>query len=264
MNNFLETHKFSLLKETDIECRVGTQSGTKGVTLLLYKDARVDMSILDAEVGPAFWQRDHKEIKGNMYCGVAIKIDGEWVWKWDCGTESNTEKEKGESSDSFKRACVNWGIGRELYTAPFIWINTDESEYESRNGKQILKTKFSVSHIKYDGNGNITELTIIDNKGKERFIQRDKKAARVSTVQQETTESGQLDSEKPQKPEGLKKGQLITKQMVDEGACKGLIAKLRAEFGTPEYKQKCLQVQGYYKWESIEVYNAVCAAAAKS
>lgn len=118
-----ERKKIRPLNADEIEVRVGGVY-EKGVTLLLYKNARVDMAILDETFGADRWQRDHKEVKGNLYCGIGIKTkNDEWVWKWDCGTESNTEKEKGESSDSFKRAGFCWGIGRELYEAPFIWIS---------------------------------------------------------------------------------------------------------------------------------------------
>lgn len=132
---------FRDLKKEEIDVRVG-QVGDDYATLLLYKDARVDMDILDETVGSENWQRKHYEVKGNMYCSVGIKCNDEWVWKDDCGTESNTEKEKGESSDSFKRACVNWGIGRELYTSPKIFINCETS------GKKIVDlTNFEVSDI---------------------------------------------------------------------------------------------------------------------
>ena len=115
---------FRDLTASDIEVRV--QSVKKnGLILLLYKNARVDMSILDETIGAENWQREHYECKGNLFCRVGIKCDGEWVWKADCGVESNTEAQKGEASDSFKRACFNWGIGRELYTAPFVWIPAD-------------------------------------------------------------------------------------------------------------------------------------------
>ena len=115
--------RFRPLKANEIEVRVGGVYKT-GITFLLYKNARVDMDILDETLDCEYWQRDHKEVKGNMYCGIGI-YNGmlkEWIWKWDCGTESFAEKEKGESSDSFKRAGFCWGIGRELYTAPFIWL----------------------------------------------------------------------------------------------------------------------------------------------
>lgn len=114
--------KFRPLRADEIECRVGTIND-KGFSLLLYKDARCDMRMLD-EMG-VIWTRRHYECKGNLFCEVGIYDDDlkQFIYRSDCGTESNTEKEKGEASDSFKRACFNWGIGRELYTSPFIWIN---------------------------------------------------------------------------------------------------------------------------------------------
>lgn len=115
---------FRDLRADEIDVRVG-QVGDGWVSLLLYKDARVDMAMLDEKFGPANWQRKHYEVKGNLFCSVGVydQDRDQWVWKDDCGTESRTEKQKGEASDSFKRAGVNWGIGRELYTAPFIYIN---------------------------------------------------------------------------------------------------------------------------------------------
>ena len=111
------------LRADEIEVRVG-QVFEKGVSMLLYKNARTDMAILDELYGASNWQKDYKEIKGNLFCGIGIwdADKSQWVWKWDCGTESNTEKEKGEASDAFKRAGFNVSIGRELYTAPFIWL----------------------------------------------------------------------------------------------------------------------------------------------
>lgn len=135
--------KFRELNTEEIDVRIG-QVGDGYITLLLYKNARVDMDILDETVGSENWQRRHYEVKGNMYCSVGIKTGAEWVWKDDCGTESNTEKEKGESSDSFKRACVNWGIGRELYTAPKIYIKC-ETECKTVNGKNVYKVKYYTS-----------------------------------------------------------------------------------------------------------------------
>ena len=153
------------LAASEIDCRVGMVSQrTKKVSILLYKNARVDMAMLDELVGPENWQRDHKEIKGNLYCGVGINTADGWVWKWDCGTESNTEKEKGEASDSFKRACVNWGIGRELYTAPAIWIECNDKEWN--DGKPYVD--FRVSHIAYKDR-EISELEIVDKNGTLRY-----------------------------------------------------------------------------------------------
>ena len=158
--------KFRKLKAEEIDVRVGNIISTakwQGYSLLLYKDARCDMNILDETAGAENWQRDHKEVKGNLYCGVGLKTDdGSWVWKWDCGTESNTEKEKGEASDSFKRACVNWGIGRELYTAP----NNMLIKCELENGKLPQSEKyrrFTVTQISYD-NDKISGIEIVDTK----------------------------------------------------------------------------------------------------
>ncbi len=161
--------QFRCLKSSEIDCRVQSlsQRGEKKYAkLLLYKDARVDMNILDETVGCERWQRKHEEIKGIMYCGVGIQqLNGEWIWKWDCGTESNTEREKGEASDAFKRACFCWGIGRELYTTPSISIDLTEKDYF--NGK--FCQSFSVKEIEISSNHEITYLCIVDRLGKVRF-----------------------------------------------------------------------------------------------
>ena len=156
--------QFRNLKPSEIECRAQS-TYEKVQKILLYKNARVDMNILDETVGCLNWQRAHEDIKGNLFCGVAIRQGGGWVWKWDCGTESNTEKQKGEASDSFKRACVCWGIGRELYTAPSISINLSEKDFF--NGKPCQT--FSVKEIEINSNKEITYLSITDKWGKERF-----------------------------------------------------------------------------------------------
>lgn len=162
--------KFRELTASEIEARVSTISD-KGCSILLYKNARCDMNVLDETVGEMNWQRDHKEIKGNMYAGIGI-WDAEkkmWIWKWDCGTESYTEGEKGEASDSFKRAGFNWGIGRELYTAPFIWMKADQINLSEKNGKKTTFDTFKVEDIEYD-NGKISYLKVIDNKTKAVFV----------------------------------------------------------------------------------------------
>ena len=153
--------KFRLLTASEIDCRVSTVTDS-GCSLLLYKDARCDMNILDETVGPENWQRRHTLINGNLFCEVGIYVPEreEWVWKQDVGTESNTEKEKGEASDSFKRACFNWGLGRELYTAPFIWITAGGVKLQDYNGRKTTKDRFSVTDIQYDDKGNISALEI--------------------------------------------------------------------------------------------------------
>ena len=165
---------FRGLRPDEIEVRVGSV-GKKGVSLLLYKDARCDMNILDETYGPEGWQRKHEVINGNLYCGIGIwnANINEWVWKWDCGKESYTEKEKGEASDSFKRAAFNIGIGRELYTAGFTFVNCETELIENAKNKYKLKDsyKFSgayVSDIQYketEHKREITGLVIKDSKG---------------------------------------------------------------------------------------------------
>ena len=167
-------YKFRDLTKDEIEVRVQS-ANEKGVILLLYKDARVDMNILDETVGPDKWQRDHFECKGNLFCRIGIKQeDGSWVWKADCGVESNTEAQKGEASDSFKRAGFNWGIGRELYTSPFVWIGAKDCNLNSadRGGKTYYSCydKFSVQKIKIE-NKTITGLAILNTTtGKTCFV----------------------------------------------------------------------------------------------
>lgn len=155
--------KFRNLRADEIECRVATIKEGKGLSLLLYKNARCDMNILDETVGVENWQRRHYECKGNLFCSVGINVNYEdeskeplWIWKDDCGTESYAEKEKGESSDSFKRSCFCWSIGRELYTAPFIWIKA--SDCEIKNNK--CTDKFYVSDIEISEDKVIKKLRI--------------------------------------------------------------------------------------------------------
>ena len=176
--------KFRKLTADEIECRIqqlrpGRKDGKVYALCLLYKDARCDMRILDETVGPDNWQRRHDEHKGNLFCSVGVNVNydkgGErWVWKEDAGAESNQDAEKGHASDSFKRACFNWGIGRELYTAPDIFFELKEGEYFSdgtdRNGKPKYKSyaKFRVSAIEYEGD-TIRRVAIEDSKGNVRF-----------------------------------------------------------------------------------------------
>lgn len=177
--------QFRDLTADDIEVRVQSvklnpDKSPKGVVLLLYKNARVDMNILDEQVGPENWQRKHYECKGNLFCEVGIKVKQkmldeiteqeytvtEWVWKSDCGTESNTEAQKGEASDSFKRACFNWGIGRELYTSPFIWVPADKCNI--KDGK--CYDNFEVEKIIIDDK-KIKAISILNtSKGQRCFV----------------------------------------------------------------------------------------------
>lgn len=156
---------FRELRADEIQVRVA-MAKPNGVSLLLYKDARCDMKILNETVGKQNWQRKHYECKGNLFCSVGIKCGDEWIWKDDCGTEGNYEKEKSESSDSFKRACFSWSIGLALYSAPFIWVKSDDCNITNEtNGKPTCNDHFIVKHIAYE-NGVITQLCIYDEKTK--------------------------------------------------------------------------------------------------
>ena len=155
---------FRPLKAEEIECRVATVKKT-GVSLLLYKDARVDMRLLDETVGVMNWKRSHQLIDGNLYCTIEIWDDEkkQWIGKQDVGTESYTEKEKGQASDSFKRAAFNVGIGRELYTAPFIWIPSSKCQIEEKGNGYTCYDRFDVKSISI-ADGNIVALDIVNEK----------------------------------------------------------------------------------------------------
>lgn len=163
--------KFRTLEAHEIDCRVATAK-ENGVSLLLYKDARVDQNILDETVGAFNWQRHHS--RENANCTVAIwdKEKEQWIEKEDTGKESNTEAEKGLASDSFKRACFNWGIGRELYSAPFIWVKAEDANITKNNkGNFQCYDKFIVEQILYDDSKNIVALSIKNiTKGKRVFM----------------------------------------------------------------------------------------------
>lgn len=167
LNTPLEIH--------EIDFRV--QSINKGgyATILAYKDARVDMKRLDDVYGVEYWQKKYELIDNHLFCSVGIwsKELLQWIWKQDVGTESNTEKEKGEASDAFKRACFNLGIGRELYDYPFIQVKLDDTEFEIKNDKAVPKFGFKLKEWKwlsqFDEKGKLTFLAVQDTNKKVRF-----------------------------------------------------------------------------------------------
>ena len=154
-------NKFRTLRADEIDCRV-SQVKANGVVLLLYKDARCDQNILDETVGPDNWQRHHSRDNANCTVSIWSDLRQQWIEKEDVGTESRTEREKGLASDSFKRACFNWGIGRELYTAPFIFVQA--ANCNIRDGKCF--DNFTVDTIEYqpDGAREIRHLIIRNEK----------------------------------------------------------------------------------------------------
>jgi len=170
--------KFRTLRADEVECRVSQVDKWNGrrLQLLLYKDARCDMNVLDETVGPMNWQRQHG--RDNANCIVSIWDDEkkDWISKEDTGTESNTEAAKGLASDSFKRACVNWGIGRELYTAPTIrvWQDTKSGpnfDWLERNGQVEFKpiAEFYVSTMTVE-EGRITSLQIRNRRKDDKIV----------------------------------------------------------------------------------------------
>lgn len=164
---------FRDLKAEEIECRVA-QAKPNGVSLLLYKDARCDQSILDETVGPMNWQRHHSRDNANCIVSIWDEQKKQWIEKEDTGTESNTEAQKGLASDSFKRACFNWGIGRELYTAPFIWIKAEDCPGLKVEGQKAkCFDTFEIEKIVIEGK-KIVAISIKNSKTKKRcFIWQD-------------------------------------------------------------------------------------------
>ncbi len=158
---------------------------TNSAMCVAYIDSRDVQEILDKVCLPENWQCDYKEIKGNLFCGIGIKHLDQWIWKWDCGTESNTEKEKGEASDSFKRAAVKWGIGRFLYDLDIQrikWVEKNSKKYPADNngnpiydGKELTrfinergKTATLYNHKEIETNG----LPLVKNEQFKKIMER--------------------------------------------------------------------------------------------
>lgn len=175
---------FRDLRADEIECRVA-QATENGVSLLLYKDARCDQTILDETVGEFGWMRSHTRDNANCVVSLWDKEKQMWVSKEDTGTESNTEKEKGLASDSFKRACFNWGIGRELYTAPFVWVKAEDCtnlKMNQKSGRMQCYDSFEVQKIIIEKK-KIVALAIKNTKsGKTCFVWQDPKWQKKKNV----------------------------------------------------------------------------------
>jgi len=168
------------LEIKDIDFRI--QSINKGgyATILAYKDARVDINRLNEVCGVLGWKREHT--RDNKNCIVSIWNDEikQWVSKEDTGTESMTEAQKGLASDSFKRACFNFGIGIELYDYPVIQVKLIQNEKKDAYGEWFmngdrpkqgygLKLKEWTWGSKFDENDKLIMLAAKDQNGKLRF-----------------------------------------------------------------------------------------------
>ena len=206
--------KFRNLKADEIECRIAQIEKT-WCSLLLYKDARCDMNILDETVGPMNWIREHKRDNANCIVSIYNKETDEWISKEDTGTESFSEAQKGLASDSFKRACVNWGIGRELYTSPAIFIiprkdmikkGKDGEFFEYKENKYTTKTRFKVEYIDYDENDNIKDLIIRDDKQNIRFMELSKETEKK--LNKQFLELRKLIEQKEEKDENWERQKL--------------------------------------------------------
>lgn len=253
-----------LLTAQDIECRVQSvtraKNGRVGAVLLLYKDARVDMRILDQVFGPGNWQRTHEVINGNLFCNIDIwdAQKGVWVRKQDVGVESNTEKEKGQASDAFKRAGFTVGVGRELYTSPFIYVELADNEFFSegqQNGrKEVLKcysnTRFSVTHVAYNDRREISELVIVDRNGNVRFDMNKKVQGPPQTTQggQECRRQGNTQGQ-GQTADRAAQGGTQTQQGASHGGptcpiCGGPITKAEQDYSLRKFgREACRSCQ---------------------
>jgi len=201
------------LYASEIECRVA-QCGKSGdrawCSILLYKDARVDMRILDEVYGPMNWKRKHDLIGDRLYCTISIydPEKKEWIEKQDVGTESFTEKEKGQASDSFKRAGFNVGIGRELYTAPKIFINLDKGEWKENNGKVVPTISLDVKDIDYDKKtGDICYLVLEDARGNVKYT--------YGKKQPQSDSLSAPKSDKPMMHQGHKNWEALLQSILD-------------------------------------------------
>lgn len=208
---------FRTLRADEIDLRVQNIK-ENGFMLLLYKDARADMNILDETVGAMYWKREHTRNNANCIVSIWNKEIGQWISKEDTGVESFSEKEKGLASDSFKRSCVNWGIGKELYTAPFVWINNEGEVKKTDKGKLTVYEKFTVSEIEYDDHKRITKLIVTDSKGKVRYSYGAPQAPQKAVTKKKVEQVASTNKEPEKASEGFicnKCGVEITKKVND-------------------------------------------------
>ena len=227
---------FRTLYASEIECRISEAKKTqKGgyVKLLLYKTARTDATLLDENeyVGPFNWQCDYRDIDGKMYCGIGIRDPQtkEWIWKWNCGTESNTEAEKGEASDAFKRAGFVWGIGTELYSAPEITVWEPKCTVTESNGKARCYDKFVVTAIGYDENERINRLVINNAKTGAVAFEMGAPAPHLKDVPVTKPDEKKTASEKPTAaPTYVPQSEPITDIQIDTMRSKFSAVELRA------------------------------------
>lgn len=245
-------NEMRLLSADEIECRIAVIN-EKGLSLLLYKDARVDQKILDETFGMFGWKRSHQSIEGNLYCTVEIRDreTGEWIAKQDVGTTGYAEKEKSQASDSFKRACFNWGIGREHYSAPFIWIPASKIQIPKGENRFYCNEGFRVTSITYNSSREITSLQITSVKGDCIWRAQDKIIGEKETVSKVT-----------EKKENAKKN-TDKKKFLSKMQMEGLETELQRTGVAMEAVQQRYQVDDPMQM-SEETYNKVMKALSKT
>lgn len=235
--------EFRLLRADEIDCRVSVLKDN-GLSLLLYKDARVDQNILDETVGAMNWQRRHTRDNANCIVSIWDKEKSQWIEKEDTGTESNTEKEKGLASDSFKRACFNWGIGRELYSAPFIWIKAEDTIISNDKGKLKCKDSFYVSKISYDEHRNIVALVI-------KSTTTNKRVFSMGSVQTQTESQKKAEEQKMVEADQEK----IENSVISEVKVRALLARCDREGVDPNTILKLYKVNSLADLTEIKYRN---------
>jgi hypothetical protein len=184
------------LRADQIEFRI--QSINKGgfALILAYKDARADMQRLDEAVGPLNWKREHTNNNHNCIVSIWDEDKRQWVSKEDTGTESNQDKEKGLASDSFKRACFNWGIGRELYGYPLIQVKLKQNEWTKDGDKPKATWELKLKEWEWYSeftDGKLSKLEAVDEKGKQRFSWQDGEAIQVKRINKEQMQNAVAD-----------------------------------------------------------------------
>lgn len=255
----MEQNFVRLLKANEIECRVATIS-EKGLTLLLYKEARVDQRILDETFGTFGWKRSHQCIDGNLYCTVEIlnKETEEWIAKQDVGKTGMMEKEKSQASDSFKRACFNWGIGRELYSVPFICIPANKTDIQQKNNKFYCQDRFSVKTIAYNEDREISALTVVNSKGQTVYELKGKTSTGYNEEKQDSkTAQSKKEPQKDALTAKTKKNAITKEQM----------ASLQEELNRTDVAMEAVQNRYHIKKpESMsgELYERVMSALSKT
>ena len=100
-------------------------------TLVAYIDARQAMDLLDTAVGPGNWQDDYRVVHGQLVAGIGILCGDKWVWKWDVGTESQTEKEKGLFVKEYVKGILE---GKEVIL--------DTVKWKGKYGRFVAKVTF--------------------------------------------------------------------------------------------------------------------------